>query len=857
MAHFGLIGLALSLLPLTAATLEPFRFEVTTVAEDFGRPMGFDLAPDGRIFLIELEGRLSIIDPDTGSRQEAAKLDVFAEQENGLLGITLDPKFEENNWVYLLYSPKSFSGQHISRFTLSEEKLDPATEKVLLKWETQRDQCCHHGGMLLFGPDGCLYATAGDNTHPFGDSKSYAPIDRRPGREPWNAEKSAGNPNDLRGGIIRIRPKPDGTYEVPDGNLFPPGTPGTRPEIYVMGCRNPWKFSIDHTTGHLYWGEVGPDARGDGPRGPRGYDEINQARRAGNFGWPYFIADNQPYAFVDFANGTVGAKYDPAKPINDSPFNTGRQDLPPAQSAFIYWPYNESAKWPALGQGGRTACAGPIFRFQESFKQSGGFPKHFDNCLLIWDWNRPFIKWARLDQDSNLVGIEEFDVPVKLKRPSDAKFAPDGTLYFLDYGSTWHANKDAKLLHLSYRRGNLPPVANLVTKPTFGTVPLTVHLDATTSTDPEGQPLEYAWTIQSGKTPIAPEPKTTISIDQPGDHLITLTVTDPAGASASSSILVVAGNTPPAVAITQPLDGSFYEPGKPIEFKLHITDEQDGDSELTATPFAASVVTLAPRRRESPGLAAIRSSDCFNCHHTSQKLVGPSFTEIATRYKNQPEAFEQSVHRVRNGSTNVWGPAPMLPHPHLNLNEARSMVRWIYDLDENSAPQVARGIHGTIATPNLPASLDLSANFTDTSQSGSSALSGGASIRLHPRQVEAESYDANNGTQTLNSPGDQPSRFLGAINHSHWTEYHRFRLAGSRSVTFRVSSAGPGGTIRLHTGKTTIATTEVAPTGGWDQWQELTVPISKLPDGPVDLRLSFTKPGNQHLFNLDWFRFNP
>ncbi len=81
-----------------------------------------------------------------------------------------------------------------------------------------------------------------------------------------------------------------------------------------MGCRNPWRISVDSASGNLYWGDVGPDAGGDGDRGPRSYDEINQARRAGNFGWPYFIGNNFPYADVDFATGKVGPKFDPLAP---------------------------------------------------------------------------------------------------------------------------------------------------------------------------------------------------------------------------------------------------------------------------------------------------------------------------------------------------------------------------------------------------------------------------------------------------------------------------------------------------------------------------------------------------------------
>ena len=81
--------------------------------------------------------------------------------------------------------------------------------------------------------------------------------------------------------------------------------PNTRPEIYVMGNRNPWRVSIDNKNGYLYWGEVGPDAATDSTYGPRGYDEFNQARKAGNFGWPYFIGDNMAYAKYNYADNTL------------------------------------------------------------------------------------------------------------------------------------------------------------------------------------------------------------------------------------------------------------------------------------------------------------------------------------------------------------------------------------------------------------------------------------------------------------------------------------------------------------------------------------------------------------------------
>src|SRR5690606_9055094 len=97
--------------------------------------------------------------------------------------------------------------------------------------------------------------STGDNTSPF-ESDGFSPSDERPGRSAFDAQKSSSNTNDLRGKILRIKINPDGTYDIPEGNLFPPGEEKTRPEIYVMGNRNPYRISVDSRTGYLYWGEV-------------------------------------------------------------------------------------------------------------------------------------------------------------------------------------------------------------------------------------------------------------------------------------------------------------------------------------------------------------------------------------------------------------------------------------------------------------------------------------------------------------------------------------------------------------------------------------------------------------------------
>ncbi len=106
-----------------------------------------------------------------------------------------------------------------------------------------------------------------------------------------------------------------------------------------MGARSPFRMAVEPFTGYLYWGDIGPDASIDSAtRGPKGYDEINQTRTAGNYGWPYFAANNIAYNDYNFTTGSSGPAFNPNATRNDSPNNTGLLNLPPAQGAFIWYP---------------------------------------------------------------------------------------------------------------------------------------------------------------------------------------------------------------------------------------------------------------------------------------------------------------------------------------------------------------------------------------------------------------------------------------------------------------------------------------------------------------------------------------
>jgi len=416
-------------------------------------PLELSIAQDGRVFYIERAGNVKIYNPETSSIVVAGHINVETLIEDGLLGITLDNGFSTNHWLYLFYSPAGTNAeQHISRFTLVGDALDMSTEVILLRIPTQRQECCHSAGSLWMHTNGDLYISVGDNTNPFA-SGGFAPLDEEPGRSPWDSQKSASNENDLRGKILRIHPEPDGSYTIPPGNLFPPGTPLTQPEIYIMGCRNPFRMAVDEGTGWLYWGEVGPNATADvTTRGPKGYDEWNQARSAGNFGWPYFVANNKPYVDYDFATGISTAPFDPNAPVNSSPNNTGPTNLPPAQPAWLWYPYDNSTEFPELnGAGGRCAMGGPVYHFNTNVTTKTKLPAYFDQTLFIWDWSRGYLKEIKIDDDGSPLKINPFLSSFQFLRPIDLKIGPDGRLYLIEWGTQYGGgSNDAAVERIDY-----------------------------------------------------------------------------------------------------------------------------------------------------------------------------------------------------------------------------------------------------------------------------------------------------------------------------------------------------------------------------------------------------------------------
>jgi cytochrome c len=544
-------------------------------------PLQLSVAQDGRVFYVERGGNVKIWKPQTSSIVIAGHLDVETQLEDGLLGITLDNGFMTNNWLYLFYSPAgSVPEQRVSRFTVVGDTLDMVSEKIMLRISTQRLQCCHSAGSLFMHTNGDLYISVGDNTNPF-ESNGYAPIDERAGRSPWDAQTTSANENDLRGKILRIHPLADGGYSIPAGNLFPLGTPSTRPEIYIMGCRNPFRMSVDERTGWLYWGEVGPDAGADSAsRGPQGYDEWNQARAAGNFGWPYFVANNRAYIDYNFSTGISGSAFNPNAPVNNSPNNTGPMNLPPAQSAWIWYPYANSTTFPEVNGSGRTAMGGPVYHFKVNALSPKKLPAYFDQSLFIWEWSRNFIKEVKMDDNGGVLKINPFLSSFQFIRPIDLKIGPDGLLYLIEWGSGFGGNNsDAKVSRIEYVGGNHAPIAVGSASPNNGPTPLTVQFSSAGTYDPDpNDSISIAWSFFGNGATNSTLANPSYTYTTPGTYQAQLMVTDGLGTRTVANVPVSVGNTRPSVSISQPPNGAVFDWRKALGYQVSATDPEDGST---------------------------------------------------------------------------------------------------------------------------------------------------------------------------------------------------------------------------------------------------------------------------------------
>jgi len=444
-------------------TLHPTdaSFERVEIPVAVPNAMAIDIDDQDRVYVLGRAGNLKIWYPGEARVVDAGTFPVFSGNEDGALSITLDPKFSSNGWAYVYYSSTKASQNVLSRFTINADTIDLNSESVLLTVPEERAELNHAAGATDFDSKGNLYLSTGDNTNPF-ESNGFSPHDERDGRRIYDAQRSAANSRDLRGKILRITPKDEGGYDIPQGNLFPKEEDQGAPEIYTMGDRNPFRLAIDTAKDWLYWGEVGPDA-GDAvenlaTRGPRGYDEFNQAKAPGFFGWPYCIANNVPYVHVDFATLAPINTFDCNAPVNASPNNTGLRQLPPAQPAWIAYSYG-SSPYPALGSGGRSALIADIYRWKPGGSVNK-LPRYYDGSVFLMEYVRGLMAEVRTDDAGAIQTVDPFLKSFTWKNVIQARISPNGVLHVAQYGGGTGSNVatggTSTVFRVNYVSGNAP-----------------------------------------------------------------------------------------------------------------------------------------------------------------------------------------------------------------------------------------------------------------------------------------------------------------------------------------------------------------------------------------------------------------
>ncbi|MFI5932262.1 PQQ-dependent sugar dehydrogenase [Actinoplanes sp. NPDC051494] len=489
---FAFLLLVAFLAPVPAAAAPPPDFRTAlVVGAGLDGPAGFEIAPDGRIFVLERAGRVRIVKDGRLLTTPFADLPSEATGDRGLIGIAFDPEFGvANHYVYFYYTGLDLHNRLV-RFDASG---DVGTGGPFTIFRTASlSQQLHVGGSIRFGPDGKLYFAVGDN--------GYA-----------SNGQLLTNPH---GKILRINK--DGS--IPPDNPFA-GQAGKQQEIWAYGFRNPWRFQFDSVTGRLYGGDVGDYT----------WEEVNHIVKGGNYGWPLKegVCTSGCAGFTD--------------PIYTYPHD--------GQSA--------------------AATGGPVYR-------GGMFPGEYEGNLFFGDYAKGFIRRAELDANGEVAAVHDFDATAG--SVVDMKVAPDGSLYYLTY-------IPGRLYRISYELGNHAPAAVATADVTKGVAPLTVHFSGSGSTDPDGDPLGYAWAFGDGTTSTAADP---VKIyPHTGVYVATLTVTDSEGNAAAAVPVVVQVGIAPTVTVAVPADGSRYRAGDVITYNAFASDAAGFD--LDDNDIATTVV---------------------------------------------------------------------------------------------------------------------------------------------------------------------------------------------------------------------------------------------------------------------------
>jgi len=434
----------------------------------------------------------------------------------------------------------------------------------------------HSMGSLMFGSEGALYVSAGDGasfgtTAPdYGEFGGTLPNTTSPvtpenpchdpggtNPTPPTAEggslrsqdiRTTGDPTGLNGAILRVNPDTGAAWPT-NANIGMADANAKR--IIGYGLRNPYRFTINPTTGDVWIGDVGFST----------WEEIDRLANpdgaAKNYGWPCYEGP----AVLPFF-GDVGLNL--------------CTSLSPASVTAPYYAYQHSASV-VSGDGcgvGSSAIAGMAF-----LPASSGYPASYDNGLFFTDYTRNCI-WFMPAGSNGLPDVANRKLFANLARPAPdtdggAVFlttTPTGDLLYADYDL-------GEIRRIHYYGATVPPDASF-TATAASSDYLTFDFDASGSSDSNGLGLSYRWDFDGdGVYDTAPSPSPSVShaYAGPGTNVdVGLQVTNTASVVGTTTRTVSVGNAPPTVTITAPASSLTWSVGESIAFSATGSDPEDG-----------------------------------------------------------------------------------------------------------------------------------------------------------------------------------------------------------------------------------------------------------------------------------------
>lgn len=567
---------------LTSINAEGFADEV--VLRDLPQATGFTFARDGRLFIWSKDGR--VLEVQEGALLDPPVLDISAEvgnfHDHGLLGVALDPAFESNGFIYLLYrvDPPALgvggepdgnqaSIGRVTRFTVAAGRADPDSRLVLLGEDAgsgvPMTHDSHGVGHLVFGDDGTLLVATGDGASFAGmddGTTGNSRADQALASGILRPEENVGAfraqmLDSLSGKILRLDPTTgDG---VPTNPFFDPVAPrAARSRVWSYGLRNPFRVALapnsgstdpaDGRPGILYIGDVGYNA----------WEELDVADRGGqNFGWPLFEGNGEQ---PEYRQSALAADHWPADP------------RPP----LVTWGHGNPTAGVPVELPGSCVIGG-------AFYPGGAYPEAFQGAYVAGDLTGGWLKAFQIGADGTVTGtldlVDGDAVPIAI-----AAHPQTGDIYWL------HNLAELHRVSSTTNRAPIPSLAitddrELTLWPFIFRA---VNFDAGGSIDPEGQPLAYHWEFDdggAGSDEAAPFRRFTVLAWNPMAFDVTLRVTDPDGASAVARRQIWLGNQPPLAAIRSPgatlVDEDPATDGLQVRYTADVSDPDGG--EVTCT----------------------------------------------------------------------------------------------------------------------------------------------------------------------------------------------------------------------------------------------------------------------------------